>query len=161
MYPKATVSDGGGHEELSERDDGHVRGQADGGGAMKVIRHGQGEPHLHDRRYQQQFEGAQANDRVMPRTRRNDQGFPIKRARRPQSGADRGGTVRPAETTTVRSRQCPSVPGLTIEARSALDERQADGGDDEDTKEGHLKAGGERAGEDRIRAGRERLRPAR
>ena len=61
-YPNADRKDGRGHEELRERNDGDVSGKADGGGAVKVVRHRKSQSHLHHRRDQQQFERAQADD---------------------------------------------------------------------------------------------------
>ena len=45
---QADGQDGGGHEELGEGNDSDVGGEADGGGAVEVVGHGEGQAHLHD-----------------------------------------------------------------------------------------------------------------
>ena len=135
--------DGCGHEELCERNDGHVGGKADGGGAVKVIRHGEGESHLHYGRDQQQLEGAQAeNCRAAHQAQRPRPAEKTREAFRNQAQVH-------AELRDARRQRWAIVIGvpvserLAVELRSALYERQADRGDDEHAEKCHLEAGGE------------------
>ncbi len=141
--PHGNRQDGRGHEELREGNDRDIGGQADGGGAVKIICHGQGQAHLHDGRDQQKCEGAQANH-----------GHAAHHTQRPWSAeetrqaAGNHAQVRAELGNTRRKRRAviagvPLDKSAAVETRSAFHEGQPDCRYDEDAKKGHLEAGGE------------------